>query len=45
LFRDEEKKTALKKICEEEKLKTEKVNEVISNFLFTERKPLNEEII
>jgi len=45
LFRDEEKKQALQKICEEEQLKTEKVNEVIANFLFTERKPLNEEII
>ncbi|HKL44043.1 MAG TPA: type I restriction endonuclease subunit R [Candidatus Absconditabacterales bacterium] len=45
LFRDDEKKQALKKICEEEKLKPEKVDELIGNFLFTERKPLNEEIV
>lgn len=44
-FRDEEKQIAFNKICEEEKLKPTKVDELISNFQFTNRKPLNEEII
>ena len=40
-----EKGLALKKLCEEENLDSEKLQEVIGNYLFTEKIPLRDEII
>jgi len=44
-FVDEEKKIALQQLCTEEKLSFEKVNAVIGDYLFTERKPLPDDIV
>ena len=44
-FVNEEKKIALQELCTEEKLSFEKVNVVIGDYLFTERKPLPEDIV
>lgn len=43
-FVDEEKQMALADLCEQEGLIPEKVNEIIGNYLFTERKPLRDEV-
>jgi type I restriction enzyme R subunit len=40
-----EKQTAFKKICVEEKLEPDELNKVLSNYLFTERKPMPDAII
>lgn len=39
------KQIAFKTICAEEKLEPEKLNQVLSNYIFTERKPMPDEII
>jgi type I restriction enzyme, R subunit len=44
-FLDEEKQKALLQLCEEEKLSPEKLNEVIGDYLFTERTPLPDDIV
>jgi len=44
-FVDEEKKIALQELCTEEKLSFDKVNAVIGDYLFTERKPLPDDIV
>jgi type I restriction enzyme R subunit len=44
-FQDEEKRKALEQLCEEEKLSPEKLNEVIGDYLFTERTPLPDDIV
>lgn len=44
-FLDEEKQKALAQLCTEEKLSPEKLNEVIGDYLFTERTPLPDEIV
>ncbi|HRH50453.1 MAG TPA: type I restriction endonuclease subunit R [Panacibacter sp.] len=44
-FMSEEKQLALKKISDEEKLSPDKLNEVIGNYIFTERKPLPDDIV
>lgn len=44
-FMTEEKQLALKKISDEEKLSPDKLNEVIGNYIFTERKPLPDDIV
>jgi type I restriction enzyme R subunit len=41
----EERKNALIKLSEEENLVPEKLQSIIDNYLFTERKPLNDEIV
>lgn len=42
---EEEKQIAFKTICAEEKLQPEKLNKVLTNYLFTELKPMPDEII
>jgi len=42
---NKERLLALEKLSEEENLDTEKLQEVIGNYLFTEKKPLRDEII
>jgi type I restriction enzyme R subunit len=44
-FWKEEQQKALDSICKEEKLIPTKLQDVIENYLFTERKPLREEIV
>lgn len=44
-FWDTERKAALDHLSEEEQLDTEKLQEVIGNYLFTEKKPLRDDII
>lgn len=44
-FLDEEKGKALTQLCEEEKLAPEKLNAIISDYLFTERPPLPDDIV
>lgn len=44
-FWSNETKTALDKLCKEETLDKEKVEKIISDYLFTERKPNEEEVI
>ncbi len=44
-FWDEERQLALLRLSEEESLDAEKLHEVIGNFLFTDKKPLRDEII
>lgn len=44
-FMDEEKQQALKQLSEEEKLSPDKLDEVIGNYIFTERKPLPDDIV
>ncbi len=44
-FWKEEQQKALDNICEEEKLIPGKLQDVIENYLFTERKPLREDIV
>lgn len=44
-FWDEERQLALQRLSEEESLDAEKLQEVIGSFLFTEKKPLRDEII
>lgn len=44
-FMSEEKQLALQKMATEEKLSPEKLNEVIGNYIFTERKPLPDDIV
>ncbi|HBF88040.1 MAG TPA: deoxyribonuclease HsdR [Bacteroidales bacterium] len=44
-FWGEERKNALIKLSEEENLVPEKLQSIIDNYLFTERKPLNDEIV
>jgi type I restriction enzyme R subunit len=44
-FVNEEKQAAIKSLAEEEKLTVDKLNEVISDYLFTERKPLPDQIV
>ncbi|MBT4124521.1 MAG: type I restriction endonuclease subunit R, partial [Candidatus Pacebacteria bacterium] len=41
---DGEQKNAFDKLCKEEGLTAEKVQDVVSNYLFTKRKPLNDEV-
>ena len=43
-FVDEEKQKALAELCQQEGLVPEKLNQIIGNYLFTERKPLRDEI-
>ncbi|WP_192351110.1 type I restriction endonuclease subunit R [Algoriphagus sp. Y33] len=42
---DEERKAALKKLSNEENLDEEKLQEVISQYLFTEKKPMRDQVI
>ena len=42
---DKEKQEAFEKFCERENIDPKKLKEVIDRFIFTERKPLNEEIV
>ena len=42
---NEERKSALKKLSEEESLDNEKLQDVIGKYLFTEKKPLRDDII
>lgn len=42
---DKERQEAFDRFCERENINTEKLREVIDRFIFTEREPLNEEII
>jgi type I restriction enzyme R subunit len=44
-FMSEEKQQALQQLSQEEKLSPEKLNEVIGNYIFTERKPLPDDIV
>ena len=44
-FWSNETKSALEKLCKEETLDKEKVEKIISDYLFTERKPNEEEVI
>ena len=44
-FWDVEKQKALAALCMEEQLVPEKIEEIIENFLFTERRPLTDEIV
>lgn len=44
-FLSTEKKAVLDEICKEEDLDAEKLNGLIGHYIFTERKPLNDEII
>jgi type I restriction enzyme, R subunit len=41
----EEQQKALNRLCEEERLNPDKLQNVIEHYLFTERKPLREEIV
>jgi len=43
-FVNEEKQKALTELCEQEGLIPEKLNQIIGNYLFTERKPLRDEV-
>ncbi len=43
-FVTEEKKQALAALCQEEGLMPDKLNEIIGNYLFTERKPLRDDV-
>ncbi len=43
-FVDAEKQKALTELCEQEGLVPEKLNTIIGNYLFTERKPLRDEV-
>jgi type I restriction enzyme R subunit len=43
-FVDEEKQKALADLCQQENLIPEKLNQIIGNYLFTERKPLRDEV-
>ena len=45
LFWDEEKQKAIDLICEEEGLEVDKLQEVIGNYLYTERTPIRDEIV
>lgn len=40
-----EKQTALQELCKEEKLSFDKLNSVIGDYIFTERKPLPDDIV
>lgn len=42
---DEEQKKAFEKLCKEEGLSPNKLDKVIGEYLFTQRKPLNDEVI
>lgn len=42
---DEQKVKAFKKMCEENNLNPKKVQDIIDNYLFTERKPIGDEIV
>ena len=42
---NEERKEALKKLSEEESLDKEKLQDVIGKYLFTEKKPLRDDVI
>ncbi len=42
---EEEKQIAFKTICAEEKLQPDKLNDALTNYLFTERTPMPDEII
>lgn len=44
-FWNDERKQALEKLCNEEKLSQVKLQSVIDNYLFTERKPIRDEVI
>lgn len=44
-FLEKQKQQALEDFCKEEKLKMEKLQEIIGNYLFTERTPLPDEIV
>lgn len=44
-FLDKQKQQALADFCKEEKLKMERLQEIIGNYLFTERTPLPDEIV
>lgn len=44
-FWDEEKKKAADTLCKEEGLHADKLQEVISNYLYTEREPMRDEIV
>ncbi len=44
-FIDEEKKLGLQTLAEEEKLSVDKLNIIIGDYLFTERKPLPDDIV
>jgi len=44
-FWSEEQVLAFKKICEDEKLSSAKVDKIIESYLFTERKPLRDEVL
>ncbi len=45
VFRDEQKKEAFDKLCKEEKLIPEKLAKIIEGYIFTEKKPLRDDII
>jgi type I restriction enzyme R subunit len=44
-FLEKQKQKALEDFCKDEKLKMEKLQEIIGNYLFTERTPLPDEIV
>ena len=44
-FMSEEKQLALQQLSDEEKLSPEKLNEVIGNYIFTERRPLPDDTV
>ena len=44
-YKYEQKQQALKQLSEEEKLSPDKLEEVIGNYIFTERKPLPDHIV
>lgn len=44
-FVDEEKQAALQELSKEEKLSFDKLNNIISDYIFTERKPLPDDIV
>jgi type I restriction enzyme, R subunit len=44
-FVDEEKQAAIKTLATEEKLEVDKLKKVIGDYLFTERKPLPDQIV
>jgi type I restriction enzyme R subunit len=43
-FINDEKQKALLELCENERLVPEKLDKIIGNYLFTERKPLRDEV-
>jgi len=45
VFWRNEQKMAFDKMCHEERLNPVKLEDVIANYLFTERKPLREDIV